>query len=249
MKVVSCRTPIFNDKVVPLYGLVFHCRGDFLRDLQFFRVLCTLSPAIIQLLLFGLLRLYGRICVAHHSSSCPISSVSCLAFPFQVFVFVLWFDRFCGCHPFSHHLPVSGDHLCTFGGTGYILMIFKLIRYSRSFQLIGRVLQMVKDELITACTACGILLGFSGILMYYIEHEAQPEAFANIGDGFWWAVVTFTTVGYGDVYPVTALGRLLSGVICMVGIAMIAIPTGLISSAFMSLIQEKKRKEEEEHKN
>ena len=63
-------------------------------------------------------------------------------------------------------------------------MIFKLIRYSRSFQLIGRVLQMVKDELITACTACGILLGFSGILMYYIEHEAQPEAFANIGDGF-----------------------------------------------------------------
>ena len=67
----------------------------------------------------------------------------------------------------------------------YILMIFKLIRYSRSFQLIGRVLQMVKDELITACTACGILLGFSGILMYYIEHEAQPEAFANIGDGFW----------------------------------------------------------------
>ena len=131
----------------------------------------------------------------------------------------------------------------------YILMIFKLIRYSRSFQLIGRVLQMVKDELITACTACGILLGFSGILMYYIEHEAQPEAFANIGDGFWWAVVPFPTVGYGDVYPVTALGRLLSGVICMVGIAMIAIPTGLISSAFMSLIQEKKRKEEEEHKN
>ena len=61
---------------------------------------------------------YGRICVAHHSSSCPISSVSCLAFPFQVFVFVLRLDRFCGCHPFSHHLPVSGDHLCTFGGTG-----------------------------------------------------------------------------------------------------------------------------------
>ena len=97
---------------------LFHCRGDFLRDLQFFRVLSTLSPAIIQLLLFGLLRLYGRICVAYHSSSCPISSVSCLAFPFQVFVFVLRLDRFCGCHPFSHHLSVSGDHLCTFGGIG-----------------------------------------------------------------------------------------------------------------------------------
>ena len=108
-------------KAVPFYTDyedVFHCRGDFLCDLQFFRVLCALSPAIIQLLLFGLFRLYGRICVAHHSSSCPISSVSCLAFPFQVFVFVLRLDRFCGCHPFSHHLPVSGDHLCTFGGTG-----------------------------------------------------------------------------------------------------------------------------------
>lgn len=96
----------------------------FIVGAKFFRVLCTLSPAIIQLLLFGLLRLYGRICVAHHSSSCPISSVSCLAFPFQVFVFVLWFDRFCGCHPFSHHLPVSGDHLCTFGGTGLHLNDF-----------------------------------------------------------------------------------------------------------------------------
>ena len=126
----------------------------------------------------------------------------------------------------------------------YILIIFKLIRYSRSFQLIGTVLKTVKEELITAYTACGIMLGFSGILMYYIERGAQPEAFANIGDGFWWAIVAFTTVGYGDIYPITALGRLLSSIISLIGIAMIAIPTGIISSAFMSMLLDKKKKEE-----
>ncbi len=128
----------------------------------------------------------------------------------------------------------------------YILIIFKLIRYSRSFQMIGTVLRTVKDELITSYTACGIMLGFSGILMYYIERNAQPQAFENIGDGFWWAIVAFTTVGYGDIYPVTPLGRLLSSIISLIGIAMIAIPTGIISSAFMSMLLEKKQAEKKE---
>lgn len=121
----------------------------------------------------------------------------------------------------------------------YVLIIFKLIRYSRSFQMIGTVLRTVREELVTAYTACGIMLGFSGILMYYIERYAQPEAFENIGDGFWWAIVAFTTVGYGDIYPITPLGRLLSSIISLIGIAMIAIPTGIISSAFMSMLIEK----------
>lgn len=128
----------------------------------------------------------------------------------------------------------------------YILIIFKLIRYSRSFQMIGTVLQTVKEELITSYTACGIMLGFSGILMYYIERNAQPHAFENIGDGFWWAIVAFTTVGYGDIYPITPLGRLLSSLISLIGIAMIAIPTGIISSAFMNMLIEKKQKAEKE---
>ena len=130
----------------------------------------------------------------------------------------------------------------------YILIIFKLIRYSRSFRLIGEVLQAVREELVTAYTACGIMLGFSGILMYYIERYAQPEAFANIGDGFWWAIVAFTTVGYGDIYPITPLGRLLSSLISLIGIAMIAIPTGIISSAFMNMMLDKRKEREEKEK-
>ena len=68
---------------------------------------------------------------------------------------------------------------------------------------------------------------FSAILMYYLERSAQPEVFRNIGDGVWWSIVTFATVGYGDIYPVTPLGKLLGGLIALIGIAMIAIPTGI----------------------
>lgn len=120
----------------------------------------------------------------------------------------------------------------------YILIVFKIVRYSRSFQLILKVIYAVKSELLMAYTACSIMICFSAILMYYIERNAQPEVFENIGSGFWWAVVTFTTVGYGDIYPITLWGRLLGGFISMIGIAMIAIPTGIVSSAFIRVMQE-----------
>lgn len=91
----------------------------------------------------------------------------------------------------------------------YIFIIFKLIRHSRSFRLIGQALASVKEELQTAYTASFITICFSAILMYYIEREAQPEVFENIGDGVWWAIITFATVGYGDIYPITPLARYL----------------------------------------
>lgn len=124
----------------------------------------------------------------------------------------------------------------------YIFIVFKLIRHSKSFQLIGKVLAAGRAELVTAYTACGIIICFAAILMYYIERGAQPEAFADIGDGFWWAIVAFTTVGYGDIYPITPLGKLLSSLISLIGIAMIAIPTGIISSSFINLMQQKNKK-------
>ena len=123
----------------------------------------------------------------------------------------------------------------------YIFIIFKLIRHSRSFRIIGRALSAVKEELETAYTASFITICFSAILMYYIERGAQPEVFKNIGDGIWWAIITFATVGYGDIYPVTPLGKLLGCIICLVGVAMVAIPTGIISSSFINIIQKKEK--------
>ena len=82
-------------------------------------------------------------------------------------------------------------------------------------------------------------------LMYNIESEAQPEAFSNAFDALWWAVATLTTVGYGDIYPVTVLGKLLSAVIALLGIGLVAIPTGIISSGFMECIDKTGAKDDE----
>ena len=73
----------------------------------------------------------------------------------------------------------------------------------------------------------------SSLLMYSAEHESQPEAFRNAFSGLWWAVATLTTVGYGDIYPVTALGRLVGAFIAFAGLAAVAVPTGIISSGLM----------------
>ena len=117
--------------------------------------------------------------------------------------------------------------------------LFKLIRYSTAFQLILKVMKSVRSELLTAFTACLIIICFSAILVYFVEKGAQPEVFKNIGDSMWWAVITFTTVGYGDIYPVTPIGRILCAFISFVGIAMLAIPTGIISSAFIASMKDK----------
>jgi len=79
--------------------------------------------------------------------------------------------------------------------------------------------------------------------MYYCESEVQPEKFKNIGHAMWWAVATLTTVGYGDVYPVTNVGKFLSAIIAIIGIGIVALPTGIISSAFIEKIQSDKAKD------
>jgi voltage-gated potassium channel len=77
--------------------------------------------------------------------------------------------------------------------------------------------------------------------MYYIENPAQPEAFSNAFSGAWWAIATLTTVGYGDVFPVTVMGKLFSAIIALLGIGVVAIPTGIISAAFMNEMNESKK--------
>ena len=126
-----------------------------------------------------------------------------------------------------------------------LLRIFKLGRYSKSLKTIKYILRETKAELSTTIFVTFVLMILSSTLMYYIEHDDQPEQFASIGDAFWWSIATLTTVGYGDVYPVTGLGKLLSGVIALIGIGFVALPTGIISSAFIEKIQSDKKIKEE----
>jgi voltage-gated potassium channel len=130
-----------------------------------------------------------------------------------------------------------------------LLRVFKLTRYNKSFDLIGRVFKNEKDKLFMTFFIVGIMLLLAASVMYAVENVVQPDEFPNILATLWWAVVTLTTVGYGDVYPVTVLGKLLSGIISILGIILIALPSGIISSGFIKEYERKKEKRKRRRKN
>ena len=107
----------------------------------------------------------------------------------------------------------------------------KMVRYSRAIQRFRVAFKMVREELVLFFTATAMLLYFAAVGIYYFEHEAQPQAFASVFDSLWWAVATLTTVGYGDVYPVTVGGKVFTFLILMAGLGIVAVPTGLLASA------------------
>lgn len=124
-----------------------------------------------------------------------------------------------------------------------LLRIFKLGRYSKSFKTMNSVFKETKSELAITIFIAFILLVLSSTLMYYIEGDAQPDKFNSIGHSFWWSISTLTTVGYGDVYPITGAGKILSAFIALIGIGFVALPTGIISSAFIDKMQQRKRED------
>lgn len=120
---------------------------------------------------------------------------------------------------------------------GRIFRVLKLGRYSLALQTFGRVLVRKREELTTVLFVIGLLLLLAASLMYFAEHEVQPEKFGSIPESMWWGIATLTTVGYGDVYPVTPLGRVLGAIIAVLGIGMFALPTGILGAAFVEDLQ------------
>ena len=121
--------------------------------------------------------------------------------------------------------------------------LLKIQRYSEGIRLFGRVLQAKREELFIAIFAIVILLVISSSLMFYVEHHAQPAVFANIPASLWWGVSTLTTVGYGDIYPITPGGKILGAVISLLGVSLFAMPTGILSAGFISETKRKKTRE------
>ncbi len=113
-----------------------------------------------------------------------------------------------------------------------LLRIAKFGRYSETLALFGRVMRHKKEELAITSLLMLILIILSASLMYFAEHDAQPDQFPDIPTTAWWAVVTLTTVGYGDVYPVTGLGKLFASFVAIFGIAMFALPAGILGASF-----------------
>lgn len=123
-----------------------------------------------------------------------------------------------------------------------LLRVFKLNKYSHSLLLIAKIMSEKKQELLATLLMFFSVLVIASSLMFYLEHSAQPRAFPNIMQSFWWGIITLTTIGYGDIYPITAAGKVLGGIIAMMGVMIVAIPTGIISSSFVQKMEESKQK-------
>ena len=106
---------------------------------------------------------------------------------------------------------------------------------------LGSVLYAKKEELLATAFAVFILLIFASSLMYLVESSAQPQSFGSIPDAMWWGVVTLTTVGYGDIYPIAPIGRFLGSTLAFLGIGIFALPAGIISSGFSEEVQRRKQ--------
>jgi len=120
---------------------------------------------------------------------------------------------------------------------------FKVLRYTKAIERFQKAFEMVKEEIFLFSIILLILLFLSSVGIYYFENAAQPDKFSSIINSMWFSVATITTVGYGDVYPVTPAGKIFSFAVLLIGLVLVAVPTGLIASAFQ---QVRKNEEMEE---
>jgi len=125
-----------------------------------------------------------------------------------------------------------------------IIRILKLGRYSEAVKMFGTVLKKKKEQLVISLSILLMAIVLASSLMYYAENEAQPELFASIPHAMWWALVTLATVGYGDMYPITPLGKVIGGFVLIVGIAIFALPTAILAAGFFEESQKESREEE-----
>lgn len=119
-----------------------------------------------------------------------------------------------------------------------LVRILKLLKYSKAIDRFHRAFVIAKEELILFSFVAAIMLYLSAVGIYYFENSAQPEQFKSVFHSLWWAVTTLTTVGYGDMYPITAGGKLFTFIVLMIGLGIVAVPTGLIASALSQVREE-----------
>jgi len=127
-----------------------------------------------------------------------------------------------------------------------VFRAFKLIRFNKALHRFRIAFQIVKEELLLFLTVIFILLFISSALIYFFENEAQPDVFKSIFHSSWWSIVTLTTVGYGDVYPITIGGKIFTFFVLIIGVGVVTVPAGLVATA---LSKAREIQEEEEENN
>ncbi len=138
-----------------------------------------------------------------------------------------------------YYLPVVFPDLRFLRGVR-VFWLFRLLgmgRYSESMGTLERVIRAKKEELTVTFFAIVFFLTVASSIIYFLEHDVQPESFPSIPATMWWGLLTLTTIGYGDVYPVTILGKLVGSLIIILGVGMFALPTGILASGFVEEIQ------------
>jgi voltage-gated potassium channel len=121
-----------------------------------------------------------------------------------------------------------------------IIRIVKAVRYVAAFRMFAEVLKAKREELILTSGVMLVLLVIASSVMYFAEHAAQPEKFSSIPASMWWAIVTLTTVGYGDIYPITAAGQVAGAVVALLGIGFFALPTAMLGAGFVEAVHRMK---------
>ncbi|MBB3699753.1 ion transporter [Flammeovirga yaeyamensis] len=124
-----------------------------------------------------------------------------------------------------------------------LFRLFKFGRYNNALGILINVVKARREELLLTLFMTFILLLFSACLIFIVEHEAQPAIFSSITKSIWWAVATLTTVGYGDMYPITPIGNVIASFVAIMGIGLVALPTGIIGTGFIEEVSKNNKEE------
>ncbi len=122
-----------------------------------------------------------------------------------------------------------------------LFRMFKVARYLHALTVFRRVVYDRREQLVLSIILIMFMLVIISTIMFYVEHEAQPAVFSSIPATMWWGIATLTTVGYGDMVPITALGKMLGGMFAVIGFGLLALPAGILSSGFFEIMYKAKK--------
>ena len=126
-----------------------------------------------------------------------------------------------------------------------IFRLLKLTRYNRALRTLVQSFGLMRDEIVMFMNVTGLMILMAAFGAYHFEHKAQPEQFSHMGDALWWAVATLTTVGYGDIYPITIGGKVMTAIVVLCGLGIVAAPAGIVATAMATTLRQKNAGERE----